>query len=64
MAKNVRMQMTNDEKMAYDLIGQNSVNFNMSEGNIEDILKRDKTSKFNEQVDKYTEELKSHVDGL
>ena len=64
MAKNVRMQMTNDEKMAHDLIGQNSVNFNMSEGNIDDILRRDKTNKFNEQVDKYTEELKSHVDGL
>lgn len=64
MAKNVRMQMTADEKMAYDLIGQNSINFNMAEGKIEDMLKRDKSNKFNEQVDKYTEELQAHVNKL
>ena len=59
-----RIVMTNEEKMAQDLIGANSVNFNMSEGNIEDIFRKDKTRKFNDQVDKYTEELRQHVDGL
>lgn len=64
MSKNVRLQMTSEEKMAQDILGTSGINFNMSEGKIEDLIKRDKQNKFNEQVDKYTEELKSHVDGL
>lgn len=57
-------RMTDDEKMVQDLIGDNSINFNMSEGKIEDIFKREKARKFNEQVDKYAEELNSHVNNL
>lgn len=64
MAKQQRVFMTEQEKMAQDMVGQNSVNFNMSEGNIEDIFQREKSKKFNEQVDKYAEELTEHVKNL
>lgn len=59
--------MTEEEKMAQNIVGLNNDNlqFNMSSGEkIEDMLQREKSRKFNEQVDKYAEELKSHVDGL
>ena len=63
MNKNVRIQMTADEKMAQDIIGNNSINFTMSE-NIDEMIKKEKINKFNDQVDKYAEDLQSHVDGL
>lgn len=59
-----RIIMTNEEKMAHDIIGQNAINFNMAEGKIEDIFKREKSKKFNEEVDKYAEKLSKHVENL
>ena len=61
---NQRLSMTENEKMVQDIVGTNGVNFNMAEGKIEDIFKREKTRKFNEQVDKYADELSSHVTNL
>lgn len=63
MAKQ-RMFMTENEKMAQNILKDTGVNFNMSEGKIEDILQREKSKKFNEQVDKYAEELEQHVTNL
>ena len=63
MAKQ-RMFMTESEKMAQNILKDTGVNFNMSEGKIEDILQREKSKKFNEQVDKYAEELEQHVTNL
>ena len=63
MAKQ-RMFMTESEKMAQNILKDTGVNFNMSEGKIEDILQREKSKKFNEQVDKYAEELEQHVSNL
>lgn len=66
MTKKVRLNLTNEEKMAQDIVGMNNdqINFHMSEGKIEDIINREKASKFNEQVDAYTEKLQNHISNL
>lgn len=66
MAKNVRLNLTEDEKIAQNMLGLNKeyANFNMSEGNIEDIIKREKVSKFNQEVDDYVNKFSSHVEKL
>jgi hypothetical protein len=62
MAKNVRLNLTNDEKLAQNLIGldKEHVNFNMSEGNIDDIIKKEKSYKFNEELNKVADKLESN----
>lgn len=66
MAKNVRLNLTQDEKMAQNIIGLDTehTRFNMSEGNIEDIINREKISKFNQEVDEYVNKFSSHVENL
>ena len=64
--KKVRLDLTENEKMAQNVIGleNNSINFNMSEGNIEDILAKEKTNKFNQEVDNYINKFSEHVENL
>lgn len=52
MAKNVRVNLTNDEKLAQNIIGLNTehVHFNMNEGSIDEMLQKEKTMKFNEEL--------------
>ena len=76
MAKDKRVIMTQEEKMAQDIFGTNGVNFHMGENkidvskgigtrsNIEDLFEKEKARKFNTQVDEYTERLEKHVEGL
>lgn len=56
-----RSKLTENEKIVKNVLGTNDVvNFNMSEGRIEDIIAREKASKFNEEVDKYIERFEEH----
>ena len=66
MGKNVRLNLTQDEKIAQSVIGLNKArtDFNMSEGNIEDIIKKEKVAKFNQEVDDYVDKFSTHVENL
>ena len=66
MAKNVRLNLTEDEKLAQQVIGLNNdyLNFNMAEGTIDEIIQREKVSKFNQEVDKYVDKFSEHVENL
>ncbi len=64
MAKDKRLIMTQDEKMAQDIFGTDGINFNMAENRIEDLFEKEKARKFNSQVDEYAERLEKHVEGL
>lgn len=59
-----RMIMTQDEKMAQDIIGTDGTSFHMGEARIEDLFEREKARKFNNQVDDYADRLEKHVEGL
>lgn len=59
-----KMIMTQEEKMAQDIVGSEGTHFNMSEGKIEDLFEKEKARKFNEQVDGYADKLEKHVDTL
>lgn len=59
-----RNLMTNEEKMAQDMIGVNGVNFNMSEGNISEIIEKENARKFNSELDKYTDKISKHVETI
>ncbi len=58
-----RSKFIENEKLVKTALGnQDVVNFNMSEGRIEDIIAREKASKFNEEVDKYIERFDKHTE--
>ena len=63
MAKDKRVIMTQDEKMAQDIFGTDGINFNMAENKIEDLFEKEKVRKFNSQVAEYAERLEKHVEG-
>lgn len=57
-----RIKLTENEKLVKDVLGSNDVvNFNMSEGRIDDIIAKEKAAKFNEDVDKYIERFEKHT---
>lgn len=53
----VRLKFTNNEKFAQQAIENAEKSFAMNEGDIKDLIVKEKKIKFNEQVDEYTEEL-------
>lgn len=59
-----RMIMTQEEKMAQDILGANGTSFHMGENKIEDLFEKERANKFNNQVDAYAERLEKHVKGL
>lgn len=65
MSKNVRFNLTEDERIAQNVLGVNSnrVDFNMA-SDIDDLINREKTNKFNDEVDKYVDKFSKHVDNL
>lgn len=64
--KDVRLNLTEKEKIAQKIVGleNNSINFNMSEGNINSIIEREKASKFNQELDEYVDKFAKHVEDL
>lgn len=63
--KNVRLNLTENEKMAQKLVGldKDSINFNMGK-EIDSIIQKEKQHKFNDQVDEYVNKLHAHTESL
>lgn len=59
-----RMLMTEEEKMAQDVLGTDGIAFNMGEHNIEKMFEQERARKFNSQVDQYAEKLQNHIEKL
>ena len=56
--KDVRIFSTNDEKLAQEARGANdSLIFNMSENTVDNLIQKEKASKFNSEVEQYNEQL-------
>lgn len=63
--KDVRLSLTENEKIAQNVVGleSDSLNFHMSD-KIENIIENEKKNKFNEKVDEYVERLNEHTQSL
>lgn len=58
---NVRIFSTNNEKLAQEARGVNdSLVFNMSENTIDNLIQKEKASKFNSEVEQYNEQLEKN----
>lgn len=67
MGKNVRLDLTENEKLAQSIVGleSNGIRMNMAEDkSIENMIEREKASKFNDQVDEYIEKFDKHASVL
>lgn len=67
MGKNVRLNLTEKEKLAQSIVGLESegLRVNMSEEpTIEEMIDREKAAKFNDQVDEYIEKFDKHANLL
>lgn len=59
--KDVRIFSTNNEKLAQEARGVNdSLIFNMSENTVDNLIQKEKTSKFNSEVEQYNEQLEKN----
>lgn len=60
-----KVQMTNDEKMAQDILGMDGVVMNMSkENHIENLIQQEKARKYNDQVEAYADRFAKHVEDM
>lgn len=67
MGKNVRLDLTENEKLAQSIVGLESdgTRMNMAEDrSIENMIERERASKFNDQVDEYIEKFDKHANVL
>lgn len=67
MEKNVRLDLTENEKLAQSIVGLESdgTRMNMAEDrSIENMIERERASKFNDQVDEYIEKFDKHANLL
>lgn len=59
--KDVRIFSTNNEKLAQEARGINdSLVFNMSENTVDNLIQKEKASKFNSEVEQYNEQLEKN----
>lgn len=56
--KDVRLKFSNNEKLAQQVLENAEKSFAMNEGDIDELITKEKKLKFNSEVDKHTEELK------
>ena len=67
MGKNIRLDLTENEKLAQSIVGLESdgIRMNMAEDkSIENMIERERASKFNDQVDEYIEKFDKHANVL
>lgn len=67
MGKNVRLELTESEKIAQSIVGLESegIRMNMADNqSIEEMIDHEKAVKFNDQVDKYIEKFDKHANIL
>lgn len=55
--KDVRLKLTNDEKLAQEIVGMNGTPINMKEQDINKVLEREKAAKFNEELSKIADKF-------
>ena len=60
--KDVRLYSTENEKIAKELLGidSNFTSVNMKENSLDSLIKKEKASKFNSEVEKYNEKLEQN----
>ena len=60
--KDVRLYSTENEKIAKELLGTDSnfTSVNMKENSLDSLIKKEKTRKFNSEVEKYNEKLEQN----
>ena len=60
--KDVRLYSTENEKIAKELLGTDSnfTSVNMKENSLDSLIKKEKASKFNSEVEKYNEKLEQN----
>ena len=58
----VRLYSTENEKIAKELLGTDSnfASVNMKENSLDSLIKKEKTRKFNSEVEKYNEKLEQN----
>lgn len=56
---NVRLKFSNNEKFAQQVIDSAEKSFAINDGDIDDLIIKEKKIKFNNEVEKYSEELKA-----
>lgn len=61
---NVRLKLTENEKLAQQLVGINGTNFNMSEGSIDKVIEKERSYKFNEELNKIAEKFEASKEQL
>lgn len=61
-----RLKTTENERIAQTITGleTNGVNFNMSEGNVDNLIAKEKANKFNQEVEAYADKFSKHVEEL
>ena len=67
MEKNVRLNLTENEKIAQSIVGLESEGIRMNMANtqsIEEMIEREKAAKFNDQVEEYIEKFDKHANIL
>ena len=67
MEKNVRLNLTENEKIAQSIVGLESegIKMNMADTqSIEEMIEREKAAKFNDQVEEYIEKFDKHANIL
>ena len=67
MEKNVRLNLTENEKIAQSIVGLESEGTRMNMANtqsIEEMIEREKAAKFNDQVEEYIEKFDKHANIL
>lgn len=61
---NVRLKLTENEKLAQSMGDNILSSINMNEHNIGDLLEKERANKFNSELDQYVEEFKEHNKAL
>lgn len=61
---NVRLNLTENDKLANIATNLNGKSFNMNEHNIDKIIEREKQAKFNDELEQYMHEMEEHNKSL
>lgn len=60
----VRLKLTDNEKLAQQTVGMNGTSIHMSEGSIDKIIEKERAYKFNEELNKVAEKFEASKDLL
>lgn len=60
----VRLKLTDNEKLAQQAVGMNGTSIHMSEGSIDKIIEKERAYKFNEELNKVAEKFEASKDLL